>query len=265
MINDNGYVVWRGTDNVFDKIFLYDGTSTIELTDDSSHGLGPWINANNDVTWWGRDYGAVGYEIFYASRSGTANEDPEGGTITHLGPRGDVKVIIPPGALDNQTTFTITETGTDYELSTNLGNGTALYGVEIQPEGLEFNTPITIVFSWPDEDPEDGTIDGTNIKERNIIITKDNVGITGRCHEEPVDGQGAECDMDANTFTFQVDRLSVFTIFSLSTTPGGGSIAVGGTASMANKVGLLTPWIVLTTLILITIGTIVVRRSKKQS
>jgi hypothetical protein len=186
----------------------------------------------------------------------------DGGTCST--PNERVTITIPPGALDDDTSLSITETGTSYEVSTNCGNGTALFGVELQPEGVTFNVPITIVFSWPDAD-NDGKIDGTNIQEKNVRISKDNDCITGQCSAEPVNGVGAECDMDGNTFSIEVNSFSVFTLFSLPSTSGGGGGAVGGVASMANKVELLAPWIGLTTLILLGIGVVVARRFKKQS
>lgn len=98
------------------------------------------------------------------------------------------------------------ETGTSFELATNLGNGFALFGVSIQPGGLQFNTPITIIFAWADED-DDGKVDGTDIKEQDLIITRDNVAVTGRCEE-----QDSGCDMTVNTFSFEVSSLSEFAL-----------------------------------------------------
>ena len=54
-----------------------------------------------------------------------------------------------------------------YEVIT--GEGTALFGVSIQPDGLVLNVPITITFSW-DDTPPYGTIDDTHIQEENVII-----------------------------------------------------------------------------------------------
>ena len=141
-------------------------------------------------------------------RTGWGSIGPEGGTITT--PDGTVTIVIPPGAVDEDTSISITETGTSFELATNLGNGTALFGVSIQPEGLVFIIPITITFSWPDAD-DDGRVDGTNVQERNLIITKDNVAITGRCWEEQ-----PACDMDENAWSFQVESLSEICLFVLS-------------------------------------------------
>ncbi|MCD4798318.1 MAG: thrombospondin type 3 repeat-containing protein, partial [Methanosarcinales archaeon] len=144
-------------------------------------------------------------------RSAGGSIDPvEGGTIST--PDGSVTIDVPPGALNEYTSLSITdETGTSFELTTNLGNGIALFGVSIQPEGLEFSVPITITFSWDDAD-NDGKVDGTNIQEKNLIITKDNEAVTNRCGQEPVDGLGAECDQGDNDFTFYVESLSEFAL-----------------------------------------------------
>jgi hypothetical protein len=121
----------------------------------------------------------------------------EGGTLAT--PDGSVGLIIPPGALVDDTFLSIAARGTSFELTTNLGNGIALFGVLIQPEGLEFLEPVTLIFHWPDED-DDGVVDGTFIRERNLVITQDNVVVTERCHR----------DMAANTFTLEVASLSEF-------------------------------------------------------
>jgi hypothetical protein len=136
-------------------------------------------------------------------RSAGSSIGSGGGTIST--PDGSVTIIVPPEALTEDTSLSITETGTLFELTANLGNGVALFGVSIQPDNLEFNSLITIIFSWPDED-NDGKIDGTNIQERNLIITKDNVAITDRCRNE------AECDTTQNSFTFEVSSLSEFAL-----------------------------------------------------
>jgi hypothetical protein len=139
-------------------------------------------------------------------RSGGGSVDDGGGTVCN----GDESICldIPPDALPGDTSISITDSGmgTLFELTTNLGNGTALFEVTIDPEGLQFDVPVAITFTWPDAD-DDGRIDGTNINEENVVITKDDVAITGRCKFEP------GCDTAANTFVVQVDSLSSFTVF----------------------------------------------------
>lgn len=125
---------------------------------------------------------------------------------------GSITIIIPAGALESETSLSITAIGSEYELSTNLGQATALYGVNIQPEGLQFVTPITIIFRWNDTD-NDGKIDDTQIKEETLLITKNNNALTERCRQD------AGCDMVANTFTFQVSSLSEFALLVLNNEP----------------------------------------------
>ena len=148
-------------------------------------------------------------------RSAGGSIGPDGGVIST--PDGSVTITVPPGALDDDTSLSITDSGNGalYELTTNLGQGIALFGVTIQPDGQVFNVPVTITFSWADAD-DDGTIDDTSIHEDNINITKDNIAVTDRCRNEPgpLAATGAECDTAANTFSFQITSLSDFTLFS---------------------------------------------------
>jgi hypothetical protein len=61
IINNEGYVVWCGYDGSVYQIFLYDGTSTTQLT--TYGGSNPQINNNGYVVWTGRD-GGTNAEIF---------------------------------------------------------------------------------------------------------------------------------------------------------------------------------------------------------
>jgi hypothetical protein len=152
--------------------------------------------------------------------SGGGSVDAGGGDVSNSD--GSVNITIPPGALDGPTSISITDSGNGslFELTTNLGNGTALFQVNIQPEDTVFWVPITITFSWDDAN-NDGKIDGTNIQEDNVRITKDNVVVTDQCKVEtgPLSVTGAECDTAANTFSFQVTSLSDFTLFVLNQPP----------------------------------------------
>jgi PKD repeat protein len=133
-------------------------------------------------------------------------------------PDGSVQIIVPAGALDQGVYLSITESGTSFEITTNQGNGGALFGVTFQPALIEFNEAVTIIFSWTDNERE-GFIDGTNIKEENVIITKDNDAITDKCKNEPVDGDLPDCDQDANTFTFEVWEFSEICMVMLNNPP----------------------------------------------
>ena len=52
-INADGRVVWYGWDGDDDEIFLYDGTTTIQLTDNEFDDNDPHINASGIVVWAG--------------------------------------------------------------------------------------------------------------------------------------------------------------------------------------------------------------------
>jgi PKD repeat protein len=150
------------------------------------------------------------------NKSASCSIGASGGTCATTD--GSITIIIPPGALDSETSLSITGIGSEYELSTNQGQATALYGLNIQPEGLQFLAPVTMIFRWNDTD-NDGKIDSTNIKEEHLLITKNNNALTGRC------GQDAGCDMAANTFTFQVLGLSEFVLLVLNNEPAVGNIS----------------------------------------
>jgi hypothetical protein len=78
-INDNGYMVWAGKSGAFDyekdgnyrfnefEIFLYDGSKTIQLTNNNTQDSFPNINNNGYVVWQGVDrLRKDDYEIFLA-------------------------------------------------------------------------------------------------------------------------------------------------------------------------------------------------------
>ena len=153
-------------------------------------------------------------------RSAAESIPPEGGTITT--PDGSTAVTIPPGCVTTDTSASITgSTGTDFELTTNLGDATALFSVNIQPAGLTCDNgePYTIVLTWPDAAPTDDWVDGTSpaIKEDILRLTKNNDVLFGntQCHDvahppPPPTLTTPSCDHDANTFTFQVSSFSDF-------------------------------------------------------
>ncbi len=127
---------------------------------------------------------------------------------------GSVQIDVPPGALSSDTTLTITDNGTNstFEVATNQGQAIGALGVEIGPAGTTFDPPITITLSWPDAD-NDGIVDGTQIQEKTLRVTKDGIAITDQCQAySPPDGSAPDCDMEANSFSFQVSSLSIFVL-----------------------------------------------------
>ena len=154
------------------------------------------------------------------NRSAGESIGPAGGTLTT--PDVSTAITIPPGCLISDTSVSITgAAGTDFELTTNLGNADALFSVNIQPSGLTCDNgePFTIVFTWDDAAPSDDFVDGTSppIKEDNLRITKNNQVLFGqiKCHDaaHPPPAPALttpSCDHAANTFTFQVSSFSDF-------------------------------------------------------
>jgi hypothetical protein len=139
-------------------------------------------------------------------RSTGESVGPEGGELAT--PDGSVSVVAPPGALNEETSLSVTGNGSGYELTTGGRRGFAIFGVTIEPEGTAFGQAVTMVFSWDDSD-DDGFVDGTSIWEGDLMIIKDRHQITGRCQSD------AGCDMVANTFTFEVFSLSEFVVLFL--------------------------------------------------
>ena len=171
-------------------------------------------------------------------RSGCGSFDAAGGSFVTAD--GGVTIDADPGVLTGDTTLCVTDSGngTSFELSTNFGNGTALFAITLSPEGQTFSSPIKITFAWPDAD-NNGFIDGPdNISEQAVTITKDNAraskttgGDLGRCSQEPgpLATTGAECDQVLNTFSFLVDSFSEFALFETQSVWPFSGTAEGGT------------------------------------
>jgi hypothetical protein len=149
-------------------------------------------------------------------RSGADSITLTGGAL--VTPDTFVSVSISNGALASETSISITESGAGslYQIATNAGNGTSLYGVNIGPDSQSFASPVTMTFKWSD-DNNDGRVDGTNIKEKNLRIVKDYQNPTDRCDQcnGPLSVASPVCDQVNNTFTIQVNSLSEFELFIL--------------------------------------------------
>jgi Leucine-rich repeat (LRR) protein len=128
-----------------------------------------------------------------------ASINTSGGELDN--PDGSVNVVVPEGALSTETLISITDLGSDYV----LGDTQAVSGINIGPDGTEFDTPVTITMSWPDSDG-DGFVDTTLQDENVLFISKDGEIITDICANDP------GCDTVANTFTIEVVSLSDFVL-----------------------------------------------------
>jgi len=146
--------------------------------------------------------------------SGSGAIGPEGGSITS--PDNSTTIIVPPGAVDNATTFSFTDTGSGFELETNRGKVKTVLGITTQPDGVTFNVPVTIILRWNDAD-SDGRIDGTNMKENKLYIAKDGVIITSTCDIDSCSciSQCTDCSCDINANYFEIDVTS-FSEFALA-------------------------------------------------
>jgi cysteine-rich repeat protein/parallel beta-helix repeat protein len=141
----------------------------------------------------------------------TCNADKSGGEYCTpdqqcviISPDGSTTITIPAGAMPYDASVSITEdsTGiTGYELTNDHGTVFGIYGWQFQQDGLVFLTDVTVTYTWDDVD-NDGKVDGTNVLERNLVITKDGAAITDKCFKE------SGCDEVANTFTFQLTGFS---------------------------------------------------------
>jgi alpha-tubulin suppressor-like RCC1 family protein len=116
-------------------------------------------------------------------------------------PDGSVLLTIPAGALSQDTSVSITDAGEGFELSSNRGTVLVLWAVDLQPEGTTLSPPATLAFHWDDLDGDDW-VDEPNVKEDDLIVTKDNVDISDRCRFDP------GCDKGADTFTVQLSSWS---------------------------------------------------------
>ena len=94
-INDNGWVVWESWDGDYGSsgIFLYDGTSTIQLANNADWHTTPQINNNGHVVWEGRRslhfqiFGWNGSEVeqLTSSDSFSRNPDLHNGQLVYVG------------------------------------------------------------------------------------------------------------------------------------------------------------------------------------
>lgn len=167
--------------------------------------------------------------------------DPGGPTVI-TSADGNIQLTVPEGSVDDDTTLSITGVGfAGRELIFRTGGGLQ-YGGIFQPDGITFDPPILLTFSWPDTD-DDGRVDDTNLKEWRLKIlhkfdnddpTSEADEIAGRCQDSPCvidpiagvpvgndwgptpdpDGNGlrACCDQDANKYVAEIVGFSSYGI-----------------------------------------------------
>jgi len=151
------------------------------------------------------------------AKSGTFFISPEGGIVST--PDGSINITFLPGAVNSSTSFSITDSGKGslFELTTDQGIGKALYAVTISPEGMTFNTPVTIRFYWSDTD-NNGVVDGTPVREADLRISKNGILLTPPCTDSP-----GTCNLQENYFEVQVSSFSDFALLAINHPPIAGS------------------------------------------
>jgi hypothetical protein len=125
-------------------------------------------------------------------------------------PLDSVSIEIPPAAVTEDITFTITDGGDEYQIATDTGGLDVVMSTTIGPEGTIFATPATLTFQWPDSD-DNGIVDGTIFNEADLYLSKDGVVIAGPCSADTPETDW-DCDMGVNQFTVHVTSLSDFVI-----------------------------------------------------
>ena len=125
---------------------------------------------------------------------------------------GSIIIDVPAAALDDETSLSITDLGTDLALGADLGDVTPVMAINVGPDGTTFNVPIALTFSWLDAD-NDGIIDGTDIGENTLRISQDGAYITASC------GVEVACDAVANVFVVNIDHFSVYALSGTAADP----------------------------------------------
>lgn len=102
---------------------------------------------------------------------------PAGGSFSN--PDGGVNLTVPPGALASETSLSISEPGSELELSTE---STVIRQVELGPAGQTFAAPVTLTFEWDDANG-DGLVDLSSliVWEADLHLRRDGAPISGAC------------------------------------------------------------------------------------
>jgi hypothetical protein len=144
-------------------------------------------------------------DLCHVDGSAAKSIDSAGGKISTAD--GSVTITVPADTLSDDTSIAVTRLDTNFEFTTTIEGqpAKAVFSVEFAPANTTFTPPMQIVFTWDDTD-NDGVVDGTLILEKNLQIMKDGDPITGACEFE------TNCTPDANTFSFETDSFSEFTL-----------------------------------------------------
>ncbi len=169
-------------------------------------------------------------------------------------PDGSVTISVPPGTLAADTSVSITGgvSGATYGLATSQ----SVLVAELQPEGIVFDPPAIVTFTWPDVD-DDGKVDGTGVAEQNLKLYRNGVLLFGAA-QSCQDFTGANCtpasccNRATNTWTVQRSTFSEYglarectsitlaqlKLTKLDTPPGDDGLSLKGTFGLAPGVSI---------------------------
>lgn len=193
------------------------------------------------------------------NQSAAAVIGPAGGAVRT--PDGRVSINVAPGTVSADTTFSITGGIKNSEFGAGSSNKNLVAIVDLQPEGVTFNPPVTVTFAWPDAD-NDGKVDGTKIREKNLKVYRNGVQVPGTttCANQTCSA-GACCSAAFNTWTLQVSQFSEWAVglppcaavqeskltLSKMLPPGGddklgfkGTFTLPGPGTVANQLGVVS-------------------------
>ncbi len=122
-----------------------------------------------------------------------------------------MELSVPAGALTSEVTLTATSEGT-LRLSTPLGLLETAVTYQLGPAGTQFAAPVTVTLRWED-DTNNGVVDGTWLKEEDLILYKNGQPLTARCAEY------SGCDMQLNQISVPVTSFSQFALGALLSLP----------------------------------------------
>jgi hypothetical protein len=127
-----------------------------------------------------------------------------------------VAVQVPPGAVTSPMVFTVlAREESDFGLGDASINAVSL--VVLRPDNVTFAVPVTLVFSWSDDDVP-GFVDGFEappIAEEQLRVWRDGVPITATCADpssQPPLCTTACCDAVANRWTLLVTHFSEYVV-----------------------------------------------------
>lgn len=147
------------------------------------------------------------------AQSGGMSIDSGGGTVGT--PDGSVSIEVPPGAVTQPTTFSITGGIPGSAFGVRTGDQTVA-ALILEPSGITFAQPVLLTFRWRDFD-DNGFVDAqpgpgnSGIREGDLRIWRDGAPLLPTCQNFFCIGTGTTCcDRDANRWKVFVSEFSEY-------------------------------------------------------